>query len=114
MNDIQEYRIASAEWLVQDKNNQMYRTNWTSAYNFPLWNPEADLNQQGMIEDELIRQGCETYCSIQRTSLTKTVQYDYRITNDETGNRAMNISQESKSTAFRLAFMKYYETLKNK
>jgi len=79
-----------------------------------LWHPDIDANQREMIEDHLIRQGCETYCSIQRTSLTKTIQYDYRITNDETGNRAMNISQESKSTAFRLAWMRFYETVKNK
>ena len=111
MNEITEYRKASAEALnlmgevpyyIEDHNND-----------FTLWQPDIDANQREMIEDWLIKQGCETYCSIHRTSLTKTVQYDYRIVNDETDNRAIKISQESKSMSFMKVFMKYIKTKKD-
>ena len=100
MNEIEQYRKDSADWMGLE-----YVGQWK-------WKPDQDHNQMAMMEDKLIEEGCETYCSIHRTSLTKTVQYDYRIVNDKTDNRAINISQESKCIAFMKAWSEYYKQTK--
>ena len=115
---IQEYRKASAEKLGEIiggiGGERQFVIRGTPGLSIPLekWKPDLkkNANQREMIEDWLIGQGCETYCEIHRTSLTKTVQYDYRIVNDRLDRRAINISQESKSTAFMKAFMEYINT----
>lgn len=104
MNDIQKYRKNSAKWL-----GYIPKT--------VEWFPDIDLNQQGMIEDELIdtykldliqiclwhfdKKCCEwiktCICSIEKRHNANALGYAKK--------------QESKSTAFRLAWMQFYETL---
>ena len=39
--------------LVQDKKDQMYRTYYTPAYNFPLWDPDFNWNQLMMVVEKI-------------------------------------------------------------
>jgi len=101
MNEITEFRKASVEWLGLKSYTLLsgmkhYLVNGHTT----KWQPDINTDQQNMIENELIRQG-------------HTVDYrgkrDYkRWFIDSSGGT----DPDSKSTAFRLAWMEFYKSLK--
>jgi len=113
MNKINEYRKASAEWLGLHTgwsyvtNDKYFDKNEKFICRRDEWYPNIDANQQRMIENELIKRGFSfvfeyhAYGNNWLIILTNA-NYDVYHQVDKSG-----------STAFRLAWMKFYKTLKN-
>ena len=121
MNEINEYRKATAEWLGK----KLKEFIWDDELflipedsdpiiddEISFWYPDIDANQQNMIKAELIKQGFTLYIFIEGENevwirlvhVRKNIHID---TMDDSG-----LACESEFIAFRKAFMEFYETLK--
>ncbi len=112
MNEVEEYRKASAEKLgiILHNDNLHIRyipnelLNSCEYYQPELgsqWNPHAKADQREMIEDWLIKQGCvleSEYCTTDKTWLCHIIMKSHYMSQGE---------DKSKSIAFMEAFMEY-------
>jgi len=117
MNEIQEYRKASAEALGFTFCDDWYRTYPLDVYlkngkfvcnvaDFP-WNPDSNANQMLMIENWLIEQGC----AVTYNGTAKRKSWIIRKPNQEKSFKIF-IHKEDKSKL--IAFMKVFMEFKTK
>jgi len=131
MNDIQKYRIASAEMLGKKLKEFIWKD---KKYLIPedsdpiindeilFWHPDIDANQREMIEDHLtnvLELELTQWCHWQwegKSYKGEWIKTYSCFIEDRTGGSPVGYAkkQDSKSTAFRKAFMQYYEKVKNK
>ncbi len=102
MNDILEYRKASAEWM--GKKPQFIRGFGKIHMITEYWQPDQDANQREMIEDWLIEQGY--FITMHRSQAIKKI-WAVAIGKDETLNLFYRGEDKSKSVAFMNAFMEW-------
>ena len=93
MNEIQEYRKASAEALE---------------FEIASWQPDTDLNQMGMIEDWLIKN--KWWPAYLWLPLCGEWQVTISADNKPIGQGYFEGNNKSKSIAFMKAFMEYIKS----
>ncbi len=116
MNGIQEYRKVSVvklgikHHILSQFKSQIIIVKINGGW--VEWHPDIDLNQMGMIEDQLIEQGC--------TILTRRHKKYSRVSMhgcpnpNKLGVVDCESENKSKPIAFMKAFMKYVKEMKSK
>lgn len=114
MNDIQKYRKASAEWLgvKEQYTNGMWFCQYPDNIESTLgrWLPDIDANQQNMIKAELIKNHFDVRLQFEQDNGLWLAEI-CKVLSD--GFMEIYCSHEDilDFTAFRKAWMQFYETL---